>query len=91
MSIGDTTTNGTPMQHVSPAPAPEPVTGLTGAHAAIYTELSGLAEPVTVAELALAAGVDKFTAGRAVAALEKRDLAARTPGGHTGSLRNSDL
>ncbi|MFB6536671.1 MarR family transcriptional regulator [Streptomyces noursei] len=70
---------------------PEPLTGLTGAATAVYTELIGLTEPATVAELAHAAGIGHSTAGRAVATLEKRDLAIRTPGGHDGPRRMPDL
>ncbi|WP_310725805.1 helix-turn-helix domain-containing protein [Streptomyces sp. N2A] len=72
-------------------PAPGPLTGLTEAQAAIYTELVALTEPTTVIELALAAGVGKSTAGRALPMLEERGLAVRTPGGHDGSRRNPDL
>ncbi|MFE3646431.1 MarR family transcriptional regulator [Streptomyces sp. NPDC059152] len=73
------------------ASAPEPPTGLTGAAAALYTELIGQTEPVTVAELAHAAGIGHSTAGRAVTTLEKRGLAVRTPGGHDGPRRMPDL
>ncbi|KPC61329.1 hypothetical protein [Streptomyces chattanoogensis] len=73
------------------ATTPEPLTGLTGANAAIYTELIGLTEPVTVAELALAAGVGNSTAGRALTLLEKHGVAVRTRGGHDGPRRNPDL
>ncbi|MFF4602808.1 MarR family transcriptional regulator [Streptomyces sp. NPDC001339] len=70
---------------------PEPLTGLTGAAADVYTELLGLTEPVTVAELAHIAGIGHSTAGRAVATLEKRGLATRTRGGHDGPRRMPDL
>ncbi|MFF2811809.1 hypothetical protein ACFVT2_32480 [Streptomyces sp. NPDC058000] len=74
-----------------PTTAPAPLTDLTGSHAAIYTELTSLTEPATVTELALAAGIGHSTAGRALTILEKRGLAARTPGGHDGPRRTPDL
>ncbi|MGP3949638.1 helix-turn-helix domain-containing protein [Streptomyces sp. 7N604] len=73
-----------------PTPAPEPPTGLTGAPAAIYSELVGVTEPATVAELALAAGVGRSTAGKALTTLEQHGLAVRTPGGHNGPRRTPD-
>ncbi|MCL7377035.1 helix-turn-helix domain-containing protein [Streptomyces sp. 35G-GA-8] len=71
-------------------PAPEQQTGLTGAPAAIYTELTSLTQPATVAELALAAGVGRSTAGKALVTLEEHGLAVRTPGGHDGPRRTPD-
>ncbi|MGW9079767.1 helix-turn-helix domain-containing protein [Streptomyces kronopolitis] len=85
--MSDTTSDTTPTQN----PTPEPLNGLTGAQAAVYAELVGLTEPVTVAELALDAGVGKSTAGRALPMLEERGLAVRTPGGHDGPRRIPDL
>ncbi|AJC59519.1 helix-turn-helix domain-containing protein [Streptomyces sp. 769] len=87
--MSDTNSDTTPTP--DNASAPEPPTGLTGAAAAVYTELIGQTEPVTVAELAHAAGIGHSTAGRAVTTLEKRGLAARTPGGHDGPRRMPDL
>ncbi|PGH47132.1 helix-turn-helix domain-containing protein, partial [Streptomyces sp. Ru87] len=71
-------------------PAPEPLTGLTGAPAAIYTELAHHTDGVTAAELALAAGVGRSTAGKALSTLERHGLAVRTPGGHDGPRRTPD-
>jgi biotin operon repressor len=88
--MSDTTTDGTRTLHAAPAPAPEPLTELTGAPSAIYTELLGLTEGATVAELALAAGVGRSTAGKAVTTLEQHGLAVRTPGGHDGPRRTPD-
>ncbi|MFD9211294.1 helix-turn-helix domain-containing protein [Streptomyces sioyaensis] len=85
--MSDTTSDSTPTQD----PTPEPLTGLTDAQAAIYTELVGLTEPATVIEIALAAGVGKSTAGRALPLLEQRGLAVRTPGGHIGPCRMPDV
>ncbi|WP_148592511.1 helix-turn-helix domain-containing protein [Streptomyces sp. WAC01526] len=85
--MSDTTSDSTPTQN----PTPEPLTGLTDAQAAIYTELVGLTEPATVIEIALAAGVGKSTAGRALPLLEQRGLAVRTPGGHNGPCRMPDV
>ncbi|MFF4602740.1 hypothetical protein ACFY12_08305 [Streptomyces sp. NPDC001339] len=85
--MSDTTSDTTPTQ----TPASAPLTGLTGAQAAIYTELIGLTEPATVVELACAAGVGKSTAGRALPLLEQRGLAERAPGGHDGPRRTPDL
>ncbi|WP_414504769.1 helix-turn-helix domain-containing protein [Streptomyces sp. NEAU-L66] len=85
--MSDTTPDSTPTQN----PAPEPLTGLTDAQAAIYTQLVGLTEPATVIEIALAAGVGKSTAGRALPLLEQRGLAVRTPGGHNGPCRMPDV
>ncbi|UZJ33460.1 helix-turn-helix domain-containing protein [Streptomyces endophytica] len=85
--MSDTTPDSTSTQH----PAPQPLTGLTEAQAAIYTQLVALTEPTTVIELALAAGVGKSTAGRALPMLEERGLAVRSPGGHDGPRRKPDL
>ncbi|MCW7985033.1 hypothetical protein XF35_06700 [Streptomyces platensis subsp. clarensis] len=85
--MSDTTSDSTPTQN----PTPETLTGLTDAQAAIYTELIGLTEPATVIEIALAAGVGKSTAGRALPLLEQRGLAVRTPGGHNGPCRMPDV
>ncbi|MEV8320429.1 helix-turn-helix domain-containing protein [Streptomyces sp. NPDC059900] len=72
-----------------PVPAPEPLTGLTGAPATIYTEL--VASPGTTgAELALATGLGRSTAGKALVTLEEHGLAIRTPGGHEGARRTPD-
>ncbi|MGW7074659.1 hypothetical protein [Streptomyces sp. NPDC054866] len=72
-----------------PVPDPEPLTGLTGAPAAIYTEL--VASPGTTgAQLALAAGLGRSTAGKALVTLEEHGLAIRTPGGHEGARRTPD-
>ncbi|MCJ0875587.1 helix-turn-helix domain-containing protein [Streptomyces sp. AP-93] len=86
--MSDTTPDGTRTLHV--APNPEPVNGLTGAPAALYTELAGLTEPATVAELALAAGLGRSTTGKALVTLEERGLAVRIPGGHDGPRRTPD-
>ncbi|TXC95231.1 TrmB family transcriptional regulator [Streptomyces sp. ISID311] len=85
--MSDTTSDSTPTEN----PTAEPLTGLTDAQAAIYTELVGLTEPATVIEIALAAGVGKSTAGRALPLLEQRGLAVRTPGGHNGPCRMPDV
>ncbi|WP_405408560.1 helix-turn-helix domain-containing protein [Streptomyces decoyicus] len=85
--MSDTTSDSTPTQN----PAAEPLTGLTDAQAAIFTELVGLTEPATVIEIALAAGVGKSTAGRALPLLEQRGLAVRIPGGHNGPCRMPDV
>ncbi|MFF4602567.1 helix-turn-helix domain-containing protein [Streptomyces sp. NPDC001339] len=87
--MSDTNLDTTPTSDSTSTP--EPLTGLTGAAADVYTELLGLTEPVTVAELAHIAGIGHSTAGRAVAALEKRGLATRTRGGHDGPRRMPDL
>ncbi|MBC9718031.1 hypothetical protein H9Y04_36410 [Streptomyces sp. TRM66268-LWL] len=71
-------------------PQPQPLTGLTGAPAAVYTELAALTAPATTAELALATGLGRSTVGNAVALLEKHGLAQRTPGGHEGARRVPD-
>ncbi|MEV0117695.1 hypothetical protein AB0H77_31415 [Streptomyces sp. NPDC050844] len=72
-----------------PTPEPEPLANLTGAPATIYTEL--VASPgSTGAELALAAGFGRSTAGKALVALEEHGLAVRTPGGHEGARRIPD-
>lgn len=89
--MSDTATDGTRTLHT--VPAPEPLTPLTGAPAAIYTALAGSTDPdgVTAAELALAAGVGRSTAGKALTTLEEHGLAVRTPGGHDGPRRIPDL
>ena len=66
-----------------PTHATQPVTGLTGALATVYTELIG-APGATAPELATATGIGRSTAGKALAALEKRGLATRTPGEQQG-------
>ncbi|MFE9559317.1 helix-turn-helix domain-containing protein [Streptomyces sp. NPDC006703] len=71
-------------------PEPEPLTGLTGAPAAVYTELAGLTEPATAAELALAAGLGRSTTSKALTTLEQHGLALREPGGHEGARRTPD-
>ncbi|MFF5010579.1 MarR family transcriptional regulator [Streptomyces phaeochromogenes] len=86
--MSDTTTDATRTLHA--VPTPEPVTGLTGAAAAIHAELTARTEPVTAAELALAAGVGRSTAGKALITLEELGLAVRIPGGHDGPRRTPD-
>ncbi|MYT32669.1 MULTISPECIES: helix-turn-helix domain-containing protein [unclassified Streptomyces] len=86
--MSDTNLDATTTRSETP---PAPLTGLTGAAAAVYTQLMGMTEPATVAELAHAAGIGHSTAGRAVTTLEKRGLAARTRGGHDGPRRMPDL
>ncbi|MFD7013519.1 helix-turn-helix domain-containing protein [Streptomyces sp. NPDC059928] len=83
----DTTTNTRTLPAV---PEPEPLTGLTGAPAAVYTELASLTEPATAAELALAAGLGRSTASKALTTLEQHGLAHREPGGHDGPHRTPD-
>ncbi|MFB7630598.1 hypothetical protein ACFC0M_06575 [Streptomyces sp. NPDC056149] len=85
----DSTPN-TPPTHTN-KPTRESLAGLTSAAAAVYTELLGLTEPITVAELAHAASIGHSTAGRAVATLENLGLAVRAPGGHDGPRRMPDL
>lgn len=71
------------------APEPEPLQGLSGAPATIYTEL--VTTPgVTAAELALAAGLGRSTTGKALVTLEEQGLAVRKPGGHEGARRTPD-
>ncbi|WP_053728471.1 helix-turn-helix domain-containing protein [Streptomyces sp. WM6378] len=84
----DSDTTNTRTLHA--APEPEPLTGLTGAPAAIYTELVGLTEPATAAELALAAGLGRSTTSKALTTLEQHGLALREPGGHDGPRRTPD-
>ncbi|QZL05641.1 hypothetical protein K2224_22890 [Streptomyces sp. BHT-5-2] len=86
--MSDTNLDATTTRSDTP---PEPLTGLTGATATVYTQLMGMTEPATFAELAHAAGIGHSTAGRAVSTLEKRGLAARTPGGHDDPRRMPDL
>ncbi|MDQ1024691.1 hypothetical protein QF035_002273 [Streptomyces umbrinus] len=86
--MSDTAIDATRTLHA--VPTPEPLTGLTGAAAAIYTALACLTEPVTAAELALGAGVGRSTAGKALTTLEEQGLAVRTPGGHDGPRRTPD-
>ncbi|MFD7706984.1 hypothetical protein [Streptomyces sp. NPDC059786] len=88
--MSDTTTTGTRTLHA--VPDPEPLAGLTGAPAAIYTQLVKLTsdEGATTAELALAASLGHSTTGKALVTLEKHGLAVRTPGGHDGPHRTPD-
>ncbi|WP_405984281.1 helix-turn-helix domain-containing protein [Streptomyces sp. NBC_00872] len=86
--MSNTTTDRTRTLHA--VPNPEPLAGLTGTPATIYTELVGLTEPATAAELALATGLGRSTAGKALTTLEQHGLAARTPGSHDGPRRTPD-
>lgn len=86
--MSDTTSDGT--RTMRAVPTTEPLTELTGAPAAIYTELTRLTEAVTAAELALAARVGRSTAGKALTTLEERGLAIRIPGGYEGHRRTPD-
>ncbi|MFE0178043.1 hypothetical protein ACFWZ2_37615 [Streptomyces sp. NPDC059002] len=86
--MSDTTTDA--VRTLRAAPVPEPLTQLTGAPAAIYTELTSLIEAATTAELALAAGLGRSTTGKALTTLEQHGLAVRTPGGHDGPRRTPD-
>ncbi|MFF1691592.1 MULTISPECIES: helix-turn-helix domain-containing protein [unclassified Streptomyces] len=84
--MSETTTEGRALRAV---PTPDPLTGLTGAPAAIYSEL--VSSPgVTVTELAVAAGVGRSTAGKALATLEEHGLAIRDQGERTGARRTPD-
>lgn len=71
----------------------DPVVGLTGAPATIYTELLAItnAEGTSAAALSQAAGLSRSTAGKALVTLEQRGLAVRTRGGHDGPHRIPDL
>ncbi|MEU6572568.1 helix-turn-helix domain-containing protein [Streptomyces sp. NPDC046805] len=88
--MSDTTTDGPRTLHS--VPAPEPLAELTGAPAAIYTELVNHTgdEGATAAELALAAGLGRSTTGKALVTLEEHGMAVRTPGGHDGPRRTPD-
>ncbi|MEN8652379.1 hypothetical protein ABCR94_17685 [Streptomyces sp. 21So2-11] len=78
--------------HAVPEPGTptEPLTGLTGAPAALFTQLAALTAPATTAELALAAGIGRSTAGKALVTLEEQRLVVRIPGGHDGPRRTPD-
>jgi hypothetical protein len=87
--MSETTPDGTPALHADPAP---PLAALTGAHAAIYTHLTGpnSTKGATAAELSLATGLGRSTAGKALAVLEDAGLAYRQPGGFDGRRRLPD-
>ncbi|WP_329562038.1 hypothetical protein [Kitasatospora sp. NBC_01266] len=70
--------------------ATQPVTALTGATAAVYTELCGQ-QSVTAAALAVAAEVSPSAARKALVSLEQRGLAHRTPGGNDRTRKLPDL
>ncbi|WP_151898127.1 helix-turn-helix domain-containing protein [Streptomyces sp. C8S0] len=74
-----------PRRHAHPArrTRPQPLTGLTGAPATVYTELTGRTEPTTAAELALASGLGRSTTSKALVTLEEHGLALRTPAATT--------
>ena len=80
----------TPVATSTPAVSePTSPTGLTGAPAAVYTAL--VASPgTTAADIALAAGVGRSTAGKALAALEHQGLVTRTPGDQRNGRRLPD-
>ncbi|MEU7487560.1 MarR family transcriptional regulator [Streptomyces sp. NPDC042319] len=90
--MSDATTSKPRALHAVADPNPEPLGGLTGAPATIYTELARLSAETrsTVAELALAAGLGRSTTSKALATLEEHGLAVRTPGGHDGPRRTPD-
>ncbi|MEU5057475.1 MULTISPECIES: MarR family transcriptional regulator [unclassified Streptomyces] len=84
--MSETTTETRTLQAV---PAPEPQTSLTGAPASVYAEL--IASPgATAAELALATGIGRSTAGKALTALEEQGLAIREEGERSGARRTPD-
>ncbi|MFM9446937.1 hypothetical protein [Streptomyces acidiscabies] len=74
-------------------PDPKLPADLTGAPAAIYTELAkpAAADGITATELALAAGIGRSTTGKALTILEEHHLAIRTPGGYDAGRRVPDL
>ncbi|MFD0530392.1 MarR family transcriptional regulator [Kitasatospora arboriphila] len=71
--------------------SPAAVTALTGPAAAVFTELHSTDGGATVAALALAAGVSRSTAGKALTALESAGLAVRTRGGNDRVRRLPDI
>ncbi|MFJ9174922.1 MarR family transcriptional regulator [Streptomyces sp. NPDC102360] len=84
------TTGSTTIRALRPVPAPEPLGNLSGTPATAYTHLSAHPDGITVAELALAAGLGRSTTGKALTTLESHGLAVRTPGGHDGPRRTPD-
>jgi hypothetical protein len=80
----------TPSSPSSPDDEQRPVTGVTGPAAAILTELHDRPDGATVAALALAAGISRSTASKALTALEGRALAWRTSGGNDRTRRLPD-
>ena len=67
------------------------VTGLTGPAAAVWTELHERPDGATVAALALAVGISRSTASKALTSLEERGLARRTGGGNDRTRRLPDI
>ncbi|WP_199550365.1 helix-turn-helix domain-containing protein [Streptomyces sp. N35] len=88
--MSSTNNTDSPVGALRAVPAPQPLTGLTGIPAAIYTELTAMPGEATVAELALAAGVSRSATGKALVTLEEHGLALRTRGGHEGARRVPD-
>ncbi|MER6074766.1 helix-turn-helix domain-containing protein [Streptomyces sp. NPDC001817] len=88
--MSDTTTNSTRTSHAVPDPAP--LAQLSVATGAVYAKLVTLTDndEATTAELARAAGLGRSTTGKALATLEEKGLATRTPGGHDGPRRTPD-
>ncbi|MGW2651629.1 hypothetical protein ACWC2T_43860 [Streptomyces sp. NPDC001393] len=88
--MSDNTTNHAQTLHA--VPDHEPLAQLSVATGAVYAELITLTDNdgATTAELALAAGLGRSTTGKALATLEEKGLAIRTPGGHDGPRRNPD-
>ncbi|WP_159944607.1 winged helix-turn-helix domain-containing protein [Nocardiopsis sp. FR6] len=70
--------------------APAPRRSATRTREIILTALAEATEPVTVTELAEAAGVGKSTLAKHLPTLEKDGLAVRTPGGREGRRRLPD-
>ncbi|MGW0734478.1 MarR family transcriptional regulator [Streptomyces sp. NPDC002851] len=71
-------------------PDPEPLHGLTGHPADVYTQLAATHESATVAELALATGLSRSTVSKALNTIETHGLAVRTPGTRNGPRRTPD-
>ncbi|MEV0093730.1 helix-turn-helix domain-containing protein [Streptomyces sp. NPDC050738] len=86
--MSDTATPTRTLQAV-PDPAPKPLAGLSDTPATIYTELA-TTPGATAAELALATGLGRSTASKALTLLEEHGLAHRTPGEKTKGRRTPD-
>lgn len=83
-------TDTTRTLHAVPNPAPEPLHGLTGHPADVYSQLAERTNGSTVTELALATGYSRSTVSKALNTLETHGLAHRTSGGRNGARRAPD-
>jgi biotin operon repressor len=82
------TTNTTPAPQSTDT---DPLAGLPASYRTVYSDLQTRTEPASAPVIAVALGLGRSTAGKALAALEQRGLVHRTPGYYIGTNRTPDL